>query len=323
MKKEFYILFALMMCVFASCGKDEDAVPEPEPQPEPKPVTIKEGVYETTEDYVDLGFDHVMFATKNLGAKRPEDTGDFFAWGETEPKEVYSWETYKLQTSQFYYKEGEFLHSQDDAATVILGEGWRLPTGDEVKLLQDSYTTDQNCSRIRPILSNGVYGYLVIGPNGNSIFIPYTEFMSDGELMNWDNFTSRLWTSDCGKGKSLTIFTISPLGVSFFDSMERSCGLPIRPVKEKKAESDTIFLKYNVLERNIAEAQQLLATINAADYSAESYQALDRNYQRAVAMRAYVKENDGQIDNQSIYVINKINKYYCPLNTNPNSELAL
>ena len=308
MKKEFYVLLALMMCVFASCGKDEDAVPEPEPQPEPKPVTIKEGVYETTDDYVDLGFDHVMFATKNLGAKRPEDTGDFFAWGETEPKEVYSWETYKLQTSQFYYKDGEFLHSQDDAATVILGEGWRLPTGDEVKLLQDSYTTDQNCSRIRPILSNGVYGYLVIGPNGNSIFIPYTEFMSDGELMNWDNFTSRLWTSDCGKGKSLTIFTISPLGVSFFDSMERSCGLPIRPVKEKKAESDTIFLKYNVLERNIAEAQQLLATINAADYSTESYQALDRNYQRAVAMRAYVKENDGQIDNQSIYVINKINK---------------
>ena len=50
-----------------------------------------------------------MIATKNLGAKRPEDTGDFFAWGETEPKEVYSLETYKLQGSKNYDKDGGLL----------------------------------------------------------------------------------------------------------------------------------------------------------------------------------------------------------------------
>ena len=85
----------------------------------------------------------------------------------------------------------------------------------------------------------------------------------------------------------MTIFTIDRIGVSYFYSLERCYGLPIRPVKEKKAESDTLFLKYNVLERNIAEAQQLLAIINAADYSAGSYQPLSDKYQRAVAMRAY------------------------------------
>ena len=93
MKKVFYLFLSLMMCMFASCQKDEDVVPEPEP--EPKPGTVKEAVYETNDDYVDLGFDGIMFATKNLGAKKPEDSGYFFAWGETEPKEDYSWDTYK------------------------------------------------------------------------------------------------------------------------------------------------------------------------------------------------------------------------------------
>ena len=89
MKKVLYAFLSLMMCMFASCQKDEDVVPEP--QPEPKPIVVKYAEYETNDDYVDLGVGNFMIATKNLGAKRPEDTGDFFAWGETEPKEVYSW----------------------------------------------------------------------------------------------------------------------------------------------------------------------------------------------------------------------------------------
>ena len=135
MKRYIYVLFALMMLAFTSCQKSEDVAPEPQPQPEPQPVTVKYAEYETNDDYVDFGLGGFMIATKNLGAKRPEDTGDFFAWGETEPKDVYSWETYKLQTSKLYYRDGALLQPGDDAATVILGEGWRLPTGDEVKLL--------------------------------------------------------------------------------------------------------------------------------------------------------------------------------------------
>ena len=87
MKKVLYAFLSIMMCMLASC-KDDDVVPEPEPEPEP--AIVKEAVYETTDDYVDLGIDGIMFATKNLGAKKPEDSGYFFAWGETEPKEDYS-----------------------------------------------------------------------------------------------------------------------------------------------------------------------------------------------------------------------------------------
>ena len=184
MKKVFYVYLSLMMCMFASCQKDEDAAPEPQPEPE-KPV-VKYAEYETTDDYVDFGVGNFMIATKNLGAKRPEDTGDFFAWGETVPKDVYSWDTYKLQTSNLYYKDNGLLQPQDDAATVILGEGWRLPTANEVKLLYDMHTTDENCCRMRPAISNGVYGFMLIGPNGNSAFFPSTGRMQGNELITWD-----------------------------------------------------------------------------------------------------------------------------------------
>ena len=305
MKKVFYVCLFLMMCMVMSCQKDEDVIDEPKPEPE-KPV-IKYAEYETTDDYVDFGVGNFMIATKNLGAKRPEDTGDFFAWGETEPKEDYSWDTYKLQTSKLYYNDNGILQSQDDAATVILGEGWRLPTVEEVKLLEDSYTTDEACCRMRPTVKNGVFGFMLIGPNGNSVFFPSTGRMQGSELITWDNDT-KMWCKDCAKSRALKVFTISKIDVTTYYSVDRCEGLPIRPVKERGAAPDTVYLKLNVLDRNIAEAQKLLNTLNPAEYSAGSYQTLDKNCQRAVAMRAYAVENDGQKQYNYLGLINKQNK---------------
>lgn len=306
MKKEiFYVLLTLMMCVLASCQKDDNV--EPEPQPEPQPVVIKYAEYETTADYVDLGIGNIMFATKNLGAKRPEDVGYFFAWGETAPKEVYSWDTYQLRTSPIYYGKDGVLLPDDDAATVMLGEGWRMPTADEAKLLSETYSPDELGCRSRGTVRNGVFGYEVTGPNGNSIFFPYSGYMREGELVNYD-YTTRMWCSNYDKRSAMEIFSIDGLGVSLFEAMERCYGLLIRPVKEKKAASDTLFLKFNVLDRNIAEAQQLLATVNPAEYSAESYQSLNSKCQRAIAIRAYAVENDGQKTHQLTHYINEVNK---------------
>ena len=320
MKKVLYSILSLMMCMFASCQKDEDVLPEPEPEP----VSVKEAVYETTDDYVDLGFDGIMFATKNLGAKRPEDSGYFFAWGETEPKEDYSWNTYKwtkeirdpytdVSFSKYYMKstgkpDYEYLQPEDDAATVMLGEGWRMPTSDEVKLLQDSYSADILACRVRPTLRNGVYGYELIGLNGNSIFIPSTGVMRGNELTTWD-YDTKLWCSDVQSGIQMRYFEVTVLEADFsLVGENRCCGLPIRPVKEKIESADTVFLKYNVLERNIEEARERLATTNEADYSDGSYQTLNKAYQHAVNIRTFAKENDGQIENKSIYVINKVNR---------------
>ena len=322
MKKVFYLFLSLMMCMFTSCQKDEDVIPEPEPEPEPG--TVKEAVYETNDDYVDLGFDGFMIATKNLGAKKPEDSGYFFAWGETAPKEDYSWDTYKwtrvindpyrdVSFSKYFKKSNgrfdfDYLQPEDDAATVMLGEGWRMPTSGEVKLLQDSYSADILACRVKTTLRNGVYGYELIGLNGNSIFIPSTGVMRDKELTFWD-YDTKLWCSDV-QGMQMRYFEVNSLSADLsLNGENRCCGLPIRPVKEKKAESsDTIFLKYNVLERNIEQARERLATINASDYSAGSYQTLDKAYQHAVYIRTFAKENDGQIANKYVGVINKVNK---------------
>ena len=181
---------------------------------------------------------------------------------------------------------------QDDAATVILGKGWRLPTSEEVSHLYDTYTTDEVCCRMRPTISNGVYGYQLIGTNGNSVFFPSTGRMQDNVLITWDNDT-KMWCKDGAKSSALEVFSIDLLGVSHFWTVDRCEGLPIRPVKERGAAPDTVFLKLNVLDRNIAEAQKLVATINPGDYTAASYQALNSNHQRAIAMRAYVIEHDG------------------------------
>ena len=53
---------------------------------------------ENVHEYVDLGLS-VNWATCNVGADKPEDYGDYFAWGETEPKSEYTWENYKYRHS--------------------------------------------------------------------------------------------------------------------------------------------------------------------------------------------------------------------------------
>ncbi len=143
--------------------------------------------------YVDLGLPSgTKWATLNIGAKYPEDGGDCFAWGETVSKDSYTWETYKWmtegmydekginkytfadkQTSCVWYDEkGRFigdnktvLDLEDDAANVIWGGNWRMPTQSQIYELRN--TCSWEC-----VKKNGVEGYIVTGPNGNSIFLP-------------------------------------------------------------------------------------------------------------------------------------------------------
>ena len=133
-------------------------------------------------DYVDLGLPSgTLWATCNVGAETPEGYGDYFAWGETEPKENYDWITYKYCNGDFdqltkYCQDATYgydgytddlyrLLPMDDAATANWGEGWRMPTagqGDELLSV---------CSHQRETI-NGVKGWRIIGTNGNSIFLP-------------------------------------------------------------------------------------------------------------------------------------------------------
>ena len=118
------------------------------------------------------------WATCNIGANAPEEYGDYYAWGEIEGKSDYSWDTYKwcmgshlnmtkYCTNSWYgmVDNKSVLESEDDVAHIKWGGTWRTPTIEELRELEDKCTWEW-------ITQNGVYGYRVIGPNGNSIFLP-------------------------------------------------------------------------------------------------------------------------------------------------------
>ena len=127
---------------------------------------------------VDLGLS-VKWANMNIGAECPEDYGDYFAWGETEPKDVYDWSTYKWcngsDTSLTKYNTSSSygtvdnktkLELSDDAAHVNWGGAWRMPTDAERIELREQCTWTWT-------RQNGVNGCKVTSKsNGNSIFLP-------------------------------------------------------------------------------------------------------------------------------------------------------
>ncbi|MBQ0156803.1 MAG: hypothetical protein KBT22_09560 [Bacteroidales bacterium] len=123
-------------------------------------------------DYVDLGLS-VKWAICNVGASSFTDYGDYFAWGETEPKEDYSWKTYMWcnggsETINKYRISLDYvfvLESLDDAATVNWGEKWRMPTIAELKELKNECEWEWNTI-------NGVNGYKITAKNNNWIFLP-------------------------------------------------------------------------------------------------------------------------------------------------------
>ena len=128
-------------------------------------------------DYVDLGLS-VMWATMNVGANAPEEYGDYFAWGETEPKDSYRWKTYKWcegsdDTMTKYCTRSKYgtvdnktvLDLEDDAAHANWGGTWRMPTVVELTELEEMCNWEWTTQ-------NGVNGMKVTGPNGNSIFLP-------------------------------------------------------------------------------------------------------------------------------------------------------
>ena len=130
----------------------------------------------------------LYWAACNLGAEKPEDYGDYYAWGETETKEKYSWSTYKFGTSssgpfsKYNTKESygtvdnkTVLDPEDDVAHVTLGGNWRMPTDEEWTELRTKCTWTWTTQ-------NGVNGRLVTASNGNSIFLSAAGYRLDTNL---------------------------------------------------------------------------------------------------------------------------------------------
>ena len=188
-------------------------------------------------DYVDLGLPSgTLWATCNVGANSSEEYGDYFAWGETEPKSDYSWSTYKWsngsdETLTKYCTDSSYgkvdnkttLELADDVAHVKWGGAWRMPTLEEQRELQD------NCTWTWTKV-NGVNGYTVTGPNGNSIFLPAAGYRYNSALLTAGSH-GIFWSSSLYADISVTAndmgFISNYVGCGDFD---RCGGLSVRPV---------------------------------------------------------------------------------------------
>ena len=147
---------------------------------------------------VDLGLS-IKWADRNIGASSPFDYGSYYAWGETGFKNAYGWESYQLLKNRDRIKNhknknlqqnlneeiiknlrfGKYntqrvfgsvdnktrLEETDDVAHIKWGKNWRMPTMAEWEELLSQ-------CRWEWTIINSVWGYKVIGPNGNSIFLP-------------------------------------------------------------------------------------------------------------------------------------------------------
>ena len=136
-------------------------------------------------EYVDLGLPSGnLWAKCNLGASAPEAYGDYYAWGEVEPKQEYTNSNHKwykegapsLGFTKYNNEDGKLsLEDEDDAVIQKLGNGWRTPTlADFRELTNKKYTT------IEKTTLNGVAGYQITSKrNKKSIFIPFAGFKND------------------------------------------------------------------------------------------------------------------------------------------------
>lgn len=163
MKRLLRMFPMLLLCVGAltACGGDDnddnDDITEG-----------KDGEYVINgHKFVDLGLPSgLLWAECNVGAATPEDAGYYYAWGETEPKDNYTYGNYKFKGWTKYNVSDTkvTLEAADDVATVKWGKRCHIPTVTEMEELY------RNCAWTWTD-SNGV-GYMVTGPNGRSIFLP-------------------------------------------------------------------------------------------------------------------------------------------------------
>ena len=146
-------------------------------------------------DYVDLGLpSRIMWATCNIGATKPYEFGDYFAWGEVTPKDDYSDKLYKwgtLYNLTKYCTKGKdgivdnkaVLESEDDAACFNWGNGWRMPTISEMTELKESCEWE----KVENFMGKGVVGMVGRSKyNGNFIFFPFAGDRADIRLLNKD-----------------------------------------------------------------------------------------------------------------------------------------
>ncbi|MCQ2607282.1 MAG: fibrobacter succinogenes major paralogous domain-containing protein [Bacteroidales bacterium] len=189
------------------------------------------------QEAVDLGLS-VKWATCNVGANTPEEYGNYYAWGEIEPKTIYDWSTYKYfnvtsRTITKYCTDSTYgtvdkkttLEKSDDVGYTTNGGNWRMPTSEEWNELREKCTWTWT-------QKNGVNGYEIKATNGNSIFLPATGYQY-GSGVKYMGSYGYYWSSSAN-GYSNADYLYFYSGYANVNDYYRSSGLSVRLVQDVK-----------------------------------------------------------------------------------------
>ena len=230
-----FLIALLSFTTFPACEVDDEVKFGVNTVPMPEPIC----------EYVDLGLS-VKWATCNVGATKPENNGAYFAWGETKPKTIYDWNTYKWCNGSETTLTKYNVHSgygvvdykaqldlSDDAAHVNWGGNWRMPTDAEWIELREqciwAWTTGK-----------GIVGYTVISKsNNNKIFLPAAGHRY-GSLLNFAGIGGYYWSSwlTTGSPNSAWVVNFNSNRVYGYNGLRRY-GFSVRPVLDENKSGAT------------------------------------------------------------------------------------
>ena len=255
MRQYVYLSLAAIMMLAVSCNKDD------------KPGKSKYGVDGKTPlpEAVDIGLvvngKTIKWASFNLGASKEYEYGNYYAWGETEPKAEYSDKNYTHANGELskliaYCQkdeedswdssvkpdgpDGEMqLLPSDDAAHVHLGGKWRLPTEKEFNALLDLKKDTENYEweawADMNVDGKDIFGLRITQKStGNSIFFPAAGFSNFKDIGSRAGTEGNYWASNLDKH-----YPIIAVDMTFnskrssVDGGQRYCGASIRPVCEE------------------------------------------------------------------------------------------
>ena len=191
--------------------------------------------------WVDLGLPSgILWAAYNVGATSPEEYGGYYAWGETEEKTSYTWENYKYynpSTESSFNIGNDISGTKYDVAHVKWGDGARMPNKDDIQELIN------NCSWSPGTLS-GVSGATATGPNGDSVFFPYSGRRYPDGVHNSTTY-GYYWSGTCIEDNDdgidnyvYTLYCRTEYGFDFEAdwNWHLNYGQNVRPVKDKPKE---------------------------------------------------------------------------------------
>ena len=184
---------------------------------------------------VDLGLPSgTIWAGWNVGASSPEEYGGYYAWGETEEKSDYDYDTYRyyVDSDGDGYKDSfanigsNISGTRYDVTRQKWGGSWRMPTKTEFDELTSKCTWTWYQYK-------GVWGQKVTGPNGNSIFLPAAGYRT-GTSLSYDGSNGYYRSASLGEDSygyyAWSLFFSRGYYYSNDYYLRRS-GLSVRPVK--------------------------------------------------------------------------------------------